>query len=187
VIETSRLKLREWRSADIDPFAVMCADPRVMATLGALMTHDDSAALIDRMISLQARDGHCFWAVAARDTDELIGWCGLIRGSAPTIAGKLEIGWRLAHRHWGHGYAREAAQAALDWGFVNRADDSIWAITTPGNVRSWGLMERLGMIRNHALDFDHPNVPDGSPLKRHVTYCITRDVALRARTLAAVA
>jgi RimJ/RimL family protein N-acetyltransferase len=183
MIDTPRLTLRAWQEADVDPFAAMCADPRVMATLGPLMSRDGATGIIDRMIALQARDGHCFWAMAARGTGDFIGWCGLIRGNAPTIAGKLEIGWRLAHEKWGQGYAREAAQATLDWGFANRLDDSIWAITTIGNTRSWGLMERLGMIRNPSLDFDHPNVADGSPLKRHVTYCITRDVALRARML----
>jgi RimJ/RimL family protein N-acetyltransferase len=180
MIETERLILREWRDADIDPFAAMCADPRVMATLGSLMTRAETAALVGRAVSLQARDGHCFWAMEARDTGEFFGWCGLIRGNAPTIAGKLEIGWRLAHAHWGKGYAREAAQASLDWGFAHRGnDDSIWAVTTPGNVRSWGLMARLGMTRNRALDFDHPLVPDGSPLKRHITYCLTRAAARR--------
>jgi RimJ/RimL family protein N-acetyltransferase len=180
MIETERLILRKWRNDDVDPFAAMCADPRVMATLGTVMTRPETMALIDRLVSLQARDGHCFWALEKRYTGEFIGWCGLIRGNAPTIAGKLEIGWRLAHDHWGQGYAREAAQAALDWGFANRVDDdSIWAVTTPGNSRSWGLMQRLGMVRNRALDFDHPLVPDGSPLKRHITYCITRAAALR--------
>ena len=80
----------------------------------------------------------------------------------------------LARDAWGQGYAREVARATLDWGFANLAEDTIWAITVPANIRSWGLMERLGMTRQIDMDFDHPNVPDDSPLKRHITYNIMR-------------
>lgn len=98
-------------------------------------------------------------------------------GNAGLIEGKVEIGWRLSHDAWGQGYAREAAAASLDWGFANLDTDRIWAITTPGNIRSWGLMERLGLKRHPQLDFEHPNVADDSPLKQHITYSIARPVA----------
>jgi RimJ/RimL family protein N-acetyltransferase len=173
--ETERLTLRAWRDADVEAFAPMCADPRVMATLGPMMDRDQTAALVKRMQAMQAELGHCFWAMERREDQAFLGWCGLIRGSVGPIVGKAEIGWRIAHEHWGKGYAREAAAASLDWGFANLADERIWAITTPGNPRSWGLMERLGMVRHAELDFDHPNVADGSALKQHVTYSIRRD------------
>jgi RimJ/RimL family protein N-acetyltransferase len=173
-LETERLILREWRDGDLDPFAQMCADPRIMATLGPLMSRDETAALIGRLRDEQARDGHCFWAMERRDGGRFLGWCGLIRGSVGPIIDKPEIGWRVAHEYWGKGYAREAAQASLDWGFANLPDPDIWAITTPGNTRSWGLMARLGMTRHPDLDFDHPKVPDGHMLKRHITYSIAK-------------
>ena len=173
-IETDRLILRDWRDADLEPFHAMSNDVRVMETLGPLMDRDRVRATIDRMRDEQRRNGHCFWALERREDAQFLGWCGIIRGNAPTVAGKPEIGWRLAHHAWGQGYAREAAQASLDWGWANLSDDCIWAITTPGNMRSWGLMERLGMTRHTDLDFDHPNVPEGSPLKAHITYSIAR-------------
>jgi RimJ/RimL family protein N-acetyltransferase len=173
-IETERLILREWRDADIEPFAAMCADPRVMETLGPLMSRDETVALIARVRDVQAMHGHTFWATERLTDARFLGWCGIIRGNAGPIDGKAEIGWRIAADAWGQGYAREAAQAALAWGFANLPDDRIWAITSTGNTRSWGLMERLGMVRHADLDFDHPKVADDSPLKRHVTYSIGR-------------
>jgi RimJ/RimL family protein N-acetyltransferase len=175
-IETERLVLRDWCEDDRAPFYRMSSDPRVMATLGPVLTRKQSDALIDRVQQLQADDGCTFWAVERAEDTAFIGWCGIViaRGELP-IAGKPEIGWRFVHQAWGQGYALEAATASLEWGFSNLSDDSIWAITAAGNTRSWGLMQRLGMVRHPNLDFDHPNVPDGSPLKRHVTYSIERD------------
>lgn len=173
-LETPRLILRSWQTSDLDPFAAMCADPRVMATLGPVMDRDATAALIKRVQAMEEKEGFTFWALERRDTAALIGWCGLIRGETGPITNKIEIGWRLAFEAWGQGYAREAAQATLDWAFAHLAEDRIWAITAAINTRSWGLMERLGMTRHADLDFVHPKVEDTSPLKPHVTYSIGR-------------
>lgn len=180
-LETERLVIRDWRDSDLDPFSRMSADPAVMATLGPLMSRDETAGLIDRLVARRDEHGHTFWAVERRNDGRFIGFCGIVRGAIPPIAHMPEVGWRLASDTWGQGYAREAAAASLAWGFANLPDERIWAITTPGNVRSWGLMERLGMIRHADLDFDHPNVPDGDPLKQHITYSIGRDEPVRAR------
>ena len=174
-IETERLILREWREADAAPFHAMSEDPKVMATLGPPMSRAESDALIARLQKRQIDHGHTFWALECKQDRSFIGWCGIVIAlDELPISGKLEAGWRLAHSAWGLGYAREAAQASLDWGFQTLGADEIWAITSVNNTRSWGLMERLGMERQHDMDFDHPNVPEGSPLKRHITYRIKR-------------
>jgi RimJ/RimL family protein N-acetyltransferase len=173
-LQTERLILRDWEERDQEAFAAMCADPRVMATLGPVMDKDATAALLDRVKAIAETHGHSFWALERRADGAFLGWCGLIRGLDGPIEGKAEIGWRLAFDGWGQGYAREAAEATLNWGFRHLADDAIWAITAASNHRSWGLMERLGMVRHPDLDFDHPRVAHGSPLKRHVTYSIGR-------------
>jgi RimJ/RimL family protein N-acetyltransferase len=174
--QTPRLTLRNWRDADLAPFNAMCRDPEVMAHLGPLQTLDETRAIIIRQQALQAERGHCFWALERRDDGEFLGFCGL--KIAPLgIAGledAIEIGWRLRRDAWGLGYAREAAQASLDWGFAHLPDDRIIAITTPANVRSWGLMERLGMVRRHDLDFAHPALAADDPLSPHITYEIQR-------------
>ena len=174
IVETERLILRTWCDDDLVPFHAMCSDERIMATLGPLMDRTETAALIEKLRWHQVTNGHCFWALESCSGGRFLGFCGLIRANVGPTAGKLEVGWRIVHNAWGQGYAREAASSSLDWGFANLQDDDIWAITTPGNTRSWGLMERLGMQRQQDLDFDHPNVPDDSPLKRHITYCIRR-------------
>ena len=173
MIATERLLIRPWTDADREPFAAMSADPEVMATLGPLMTRAESDALVDRLIELQARDGHCFWAVERKADGAFLGWNGLIIGSKP-IAGELEIGWRLARAAWGAGYATEAARAVLDWGFAHRPVPRIVAITAVLNTRSQAVMQRLGMVRQPDLDFAHPQVPDGDPLQPHVTYYLER-------------
>jgi len=174
MIETRRLILRQWRAEDIAAFHAINSDPLVMATLGPVMRHDQTAALVSRCQADQARDGHCFWALERREDSRLIGWCGLIRGTAGPVTGKPELGWRLASDCWGHGYASEAARGSADWAFANLADDAVWAITTVENRRSRAVMERLGMKHRVDLDFDHPRVPVDDPLLRHVAYALER-------------
>lgn len=174
-LETERLILREWRESDVAPLLTICRDPQVMEFLGPLETEEGIRAAVARQQANQTYLGHCYWAIERKVDSEMIGFCGIQPEPVGTpMAGLPDIGWRLGRAYWGQGYAREAAQASLYWGFANLSDNAIWAITVPANTRSWGLMERLGMERQHDMDFDHPKVPDGSPLKRHITYRITR-------------
>lgn len=175
MIETERLVLREWREADVMPLHRICSDARVMQFIGPLQTLGEVEAAIDHQRAVQASLGYCYWAVEDKRAKRLLGFCGLIREPVGTpIAGEVDIGWRLAFKDWGHGYASEAARASLAWAWDALDSQRIWAITVPTNRRSRALMERLGMTRHDDLDFDHPGVPDGSPLKRHVTYLVAR-------------
>lgn len=175
-LETDRLILRDWRDQDRAPFHVMSSDPRVMATLGPLMSREESDALIDRVQARQFEHGHTFWAMERKEDGAFLGWCGIVIAiDGLPITGWPEAGWRLAHHAWGQGYAREAAEASIDWAFGERGYDRVWAITSTNNLASWGLMERLGMARHHDMDFDHPNVANDSPLKKHITYSLGRD------------
>ncbi len=174
MIETARLAMRSWRDEDVAPFQAICSDPEVMATLGPPLDMDATAALIARIRTIDAEHGHTFWALERREDARLIGWCGIIRGSAGPVDGKAEIGWRLARDCWGAGYATEAARGAMDWAFAHLPDDAVWAITWRGNIRSRAVMERLGMRRHADLDFDHPKLAEGDPLRPHVAYSIAR-------------
>lgn len=173
-IETARLVLRSWRAEDLDPFAAMCADPVVMATLGPVMSRDETAALIARIDAIEQANGYTAWAVERRSDKRFLGWCGLIPGTFWPIEGRTEIGWRLASDAWGQGYATEAARQVVDWFLANLSDNALWAITSRGNHRSRAVMARIGMTRCPDLDFDHPKVPEGDPLRPHVTYCLER-------------
>jgi RimJ/RimL family protein N-acetyltransferase len=174
-IQTERLLLREWREDDEGALFALCTDPRVMEFLGPPLSAAQCAGAIARMQATQANHGYCFWAIERQADGAMLGFCGLKPGPLDTpLAGRVEIGWRLRADAWGQGYAREAAQASLDWAWRNIAEDAIWAMTIPANVRSWGLMERLGMVRDADLDFDHPDVPPDHPHRRHITYAIGR-------------
>ena len=172
-IFTNRLILREWRDSDVRELHRINSDPRVMEFLGQVQSQADVRSAIKRQRLHQEKFGHCFWAIELRATRQMIGFCGIQPGpKGSPLEGLPEIGWRLARDHWHQGFASESAQAALDWYWSNRQGGAVWAITVPANARSLGLMARLGMERHHDLDFDHPAVPEGSMLKRHVTYSI---------------
>lgn len=176
MIDTERLLLRGWRADDLEPFAAMGADPAVMRHLGGVGDRQAASDMIARQQAVEAAQGHCFWAIERRDDATFIGFCGLrIGGHEGTpVTDELEIGWRLARDAWGQGYAREAAQACLAWGWAHTERARITAWTVPGNDASWGLMIRLGMSRRPDLDFDHPMFATGHPLCRHVVYAIDR-------------
>jgi len=174
VIETARLILRPPVPADRAGLHAMWADPAVMADLGPVKSAADSDTTIARHASYGDSHGLGFWAVEHRDEKVLIGFCGLKPGAEGTpIAGEVEIGWMLARPWWGRGYAREAAAASLDWAWANLAAPRVTAITAAQNLRSQGLMERLGMHRLGA-DFDHPAFDDLDPRRRSVAFVIDR-------------
>lgn len=174
MIETDRLILRRWRSDDVAPFHRMGQDAQVMQFIGLSMSLPECEAIAQRMNRLADADGDCFWAVERRDDGAFIGFCGIKPGPEGTpIEGQPEIGWRLARAVWGRGMAREAAEACLlrAW---QRQMAIVHAITVPANERSRGLMIRLGMTQVAGGDYDHPALPIGDPLRRHLHYAIGR-------------
>jgi RimJ/RimL family protein N-acetyltransferase len=169
-LETRRLTLREWYDDDFDMLHAICTCPEVMATIGPLHDEAQTRALLERLQQRQVEHGCSFWAMERRSDGRVLGFCGISRGTVSQIAGELEIGWRIARDCWGQSYAREAAEGALRWAAEAHPGQPVWAITSVGNARSRGLMERLGMVHRPDLDFPHPAVADDSPLKAHVTY-----------------
>lgn len=169
-LETDRLRLRDWRDSDFEALHALCTCPQVMATIGPLHDEAGTRAFLTRLQQRTERDGHTFWAMERKADARVIGFCGVSRGPVAPIEGMLEIGWRMAADCWGQSYAREAAEATLRWIAANRPGEPVCAITSVGNVRSRGLMERLGMRYRPDMDFEHPNVAPGSLLVPHVTY-----------------
>ena len=172
-IETARLRLRSWRAEDLAPFAALNADPAVMKYFPKPLDRAESDATVGRIDAHFGRHGFGFWAVEIKDGGPFIGMVGLVVPLwTASFTPCVEIGWRLAAAHWGRGYASEAAAAALDHGFGALGLDEIVSCTLPANRRSRAVMERLGMRRSVADDFDHPSVPAGHPMVRHVLYRI---------------
>ncbi|PAX09112.1 GNAT family N-acetyltransferase [Sphingomonas lenta] len=176
MIRTERLLIRPWRDEDLDPFAAMSADPEVMRHLDGVVDRAHAADVIARQRAVQAEQGHCFWALERRGDGAFLGFCGLRVGGHPgtPVERELEIGWRLARPAWKQGYAREAAEACLDWAWRHTQAPRVAAWTVPANVASWTLMARLGMVHRPELDFDHPRFEAGHPLRRHLVHTIAR-------------
>jgi RimJ/RimL family protein N-acetyltransferase len=175
LLTTQRLILRPWRESDRPAFARLNADPLVMEFFPRCLSRDESDGAAIRIQRAIEQRGWGFWAVEVKGTAPFIGFVGV---SAPGFTAHftpcVEIGWRLAKEHWGQGYASEAAAACLRFGFEKLTLQQIVAFTVPLNKRSIAVMERIGMSRNPADDFDHPNLPPGDPLQRHVLYRMNR-------------
>ena len=175
-LETERLILRAWRPEDRAPFAALNADPEVMRYFRSTFSRELSDAAVDRIIDHFDRHGFGWWAVEIRDDSSFAGMVGLqVPAFEAHFTPCVEIGWRLAREHWGRAYAPEAAQAALAFGFEAAGLGEIVSFTTTANTPSRRVMEKIGMRRDPDEDFDHPRVPEGSPLRRHVLYRLDRD------------
>jgi ribosomal-protein-alanine N-acetyltransferase len=178
------LVLRQWRTEDREAFAAMNADPVVMRHFPATLTREQSDALVDRIASGFAAHAYGLWAVEVPDVAPFAGFIGLM--DVPFEAHftpAVEVGWRLARAHWGKGYAPEGAAAALDYAFGPVGLPAVVSITTPANLPSRRVMEKLGMHRDPADDFDHPRVVEAA-LRRSVLYRLTADQWRRGRGLA---
>ena len=168
---TPRLRLRLWHEGDAESFAAMNADPRVREHFLGLLTREESDASVARMRAHFAKHGFGTWVVELRHRPGLIGFTGLTHPAFAAPCGPcVEIGWRFAYDHWGHGYATEAAKEALRAGFEWVGLQEIVAFTTVANVRSRRVMEKIGLSHDEADDFDHPLLPPGHRTSRHVLY-----------------
>src|SRR5262245_36768653 len=177
-LRTERLLLRCWREADRAPFAALNADPRVMEHFPELLSREKSDAQVQRIEAHFQQHGYGLWAVEVPGVTPFAGFIGI---NVPRIEAHftpcVEIGWRLAADCWGRGYATEGARAAAAFGFQQLGLAEIVSYTVPANVRSRRVMEKLGMTHDPADDFDHPLLPAGHPLRRHVLYRLGRKAA----------
>ena len=176
MIATERLILRPWKNEDYLPYAEMNANPRVREFFPTILTREQSDAEIRYIQSAYERDGFTMFAAELIPTGEFIGFIGMVTmtfavPSVPQPA--VEIGWRLALKFWGKGYATEGARGVVRYAFETVKLKEIVAITVPTNIRSRRVMEKIGMKHFPELDFDHPRIPEGHALGRHVLYAIS--------------
>jgi len=174
-LTTERLVLRGWTDDDLEPFAALNDDPEVMEHFPRRLTREQSDATAERIRGFIDEHGWGLWAVEVRDSGEFVGFTGLqVPRFDAAFTPCVEIGWRLARSAWGHGYATEAARASFAHAFGPLDLDEVVAMVVPANVRSQGVMRKLGMRRDEGADFDHPLVPEGSHVRRHRLYRLTR-------------
>ena len=173
VISTPRLELRTWRDEDLPAFAALNADPEVMEHFPSVLTAAESDRLARLIQDAMGRNGFGLWAAEVIGGAPFIGFVGLeVPSFEAHFTPAVEVGWRLAREHWGQGHATEAARACLSYGFTQAALDEIVSFTVPTNTASRRVMEKIGMTRDPKDDFDHPRLPRGHRLSRHVLYRI---------------
>jgi ribosomal-protein-alanine N-acetyltransferase len=188
VLFTERLRLAPFTDAERAPFAELNADPEVRRYFPSVMTRDESDAFVDRIVVDTQAHGFGLYAVHLRE-GPFVGMCGLGRVTfdpsvlPPSRGPYVELAWRFSRGAWGHGYATEAATACKRHGLDVLGLDELFAFTVLENTRSRRVMERIGMVHEPEHDFDHPRLPEGHPLRRHVLYrCRRKERRRAART-----
>ena len=173
--KTERLQLRQWTPNDLEPFFSMSSDPQVMKYFPSTLSRSESDATAQKCQSLITKNGWGVWAAELLETKEFIGIIGLhVPLAALPCSPCVEILWRLARPHWGHGYATEAAMAALKVGFESLNLPEIYSFAVVSNHPSRAVMERVCMT-NTGETFEHPDVPAPSHLREHCLYKISRE------------
>ncbi len=159
-IETGRLRLRDWRIEDCEPFHSYLNTAPVMLWLGGVKAREAHDAIVrDRFMLWQRQRGFTFWVVERKEDDAFLGFCGLkiADDAGSPVEGEMEVGWRFREDVWGKGFAKEAAIASLDFAFQDLGVERVVALTVATNAPSWRLMERLGMTRRPELDYEGPD------------------------------
>jgi RimJ/RimL family protein N-acetyltransferase len=174
-LTTPRLRLRRWQPTDLPPFTELNADPLAMQFMPRLLSPEQSCAFAAGADRALATHGFGPWAVEISATGEFVGCVGLGEPSFEAhFTPCMEVLWRLLPRHWGRGYATEAAGACVDFAFGKLGRNEVVSFTVPANLRSRAVMERLGMTHDEREDFEHPRLPEGDRLRRHVLYRLPR-------------
>lgn len=184
ILTTDRLILRTWKNSDLPLMAAISSDPRVMEYFPYTQDLAATQSLVDHINKHHETFGYSLYAVEIKSTHEFIGFVGLNHPSfdipdfTPVGMPIVEIGWRIAYKHWGHGYATEAAKAVLDYAFNKLELDEVVSFTVIDNKKSRRVMEKIGLHHSELDTFDHPRIEQGSPLRRHVLYRLTRNTYL---------
>lgn len=172
-LETQRLILRQWNEADYEKFAELNSDSTVMEFFPSLLSQEQSNAMAHKCQTLIAKRGWGLWAAEIKVSGEFIGYVGLHEPEAQLPCSPCtEIGWRLHKQYWSRGYATEAAREVLRFGFQEICLNEIVSFTAVTNIRSWSVMERLGLIKTNE-NFKHPNIAENHPLSEHLLYKVS--------------
>ena len=175
MIETDRLLLRRWEECDREPFSRLNGDPRVMEFMLGCLSPAESVHLVERIEGHFHEHGFGLYAAELRKERLFIGYVGLaIPGFEAHFTPCVEIGWRLCADYWGRGLATEGAKAVVRHAFEFLGLEALVSFTVPANLGSRRVMEKVGMIHDPSEDFDHPSLPVGHPLRRHVLYRLRR-------------
>jgi len=171
-LETPRVLLRSWLDSDLEPWIALNADAENLRYFPRLYSAEESRASNARIRDLLADNPFGLWAAEEKSSGEFMGFVGLARQEIPGVSFMPchEIGWRLDKKYWGKGYATEAAKVVLDFGLRDIGLNEIFSFTAEQNQPSRNVMEKIGLRRRAELDFDHPRIEVGNPVRFHVVY-----------------
>jgi RimJ/RimL family protein N-acetyltransferase len=162
VAETERLIFRREQPGDLAIWLEHMNTPEVTEKVGGVQPRAKVAESFAKMAA-DAEGLLAFYFLVRKADGALLGKAGLSRietAVAPDeLRGAVQVGWTLRADCWGRGYAREAAQATLEWAFARLELPRVYAQTSERNTASWGLMERLGMERRADLDYPDADYP----------------------------
>ena len=182
LLETERLRLRQWDDKDYPDYARLNADPMAMRYFPKELSAQESSEQADTLRSLITTRGWGIWAVELKASGAFVGITGLhtqAGDSGIPHAPLTEIVWRIMRAHWGKGYAPEAARRALQFAFGELALDAVHSFTAQINTPSQRVMIKAGM-ENSGEQFNHPKLESGHELERHCHYVLTRERWLAA-------
>ncbi len=142
-----------------------------MEFIGPALTESETLAMMEKARKSWNEYGYGRFAVEISQSSEPIGFIGLAQCKFEShFTPSVEIGWRLAQKSWGFGYASEGANAVMNWAFQSLKLTEIVSFTSALNYRSTNVMEKIGMRRDPTDDFQHPNLAIGDPLRTNVLY-----------------
>ena len=171
-LESSRVLLRGWKESDLAPWIALNLDPENLKYFPRTYSAEESRASFLRIRDLLNENSLGLWAAEEKSSGEFMGFVGLMQHNIPGIAFMpcCEIGWRLDRKYWGKGYATEAATVVLGYGLNELKLEEIFSFTAKGNLPSINVMRKIGMRERPELAFEHPRIPDESPVKSHIVY-----------------
>jgi RimJ/RimL family protein N-acetyltransferase len=173
VLTTPRLLLRTFRLDDLPAYAAINADPEVMRYIGGPMTKHDSDEIAEWAQQCYDDEGIGLLAIERREDGRFLGMTGV--SHEDWYPDDIQLGWRLAREHWGHGYATEAASAWLGHALGHLGYRRVLAVADVPNLRSRRVMERLGMSIDHEADL----VIDGASVSAVIYVMSAHDWAVR--------
>ncbi len=169
---SERLGFRNWTEHDTPKMALINSDPKVMEFFPSIPNKEETEQFVERMQHQFAKNGCCYFAVDKLENNEFIGFIGISEQNYEAdFTPCFDVGWRLAQKEWGRGYATEGAKKCLDFAFNEIGLKSIKSICPIVNVKSEGVMKKLGMIKQKT--FKHPLLKEHKKLESCVLYEIT--------------
>ena len=144
ILETERLRLREFVADDVDALFAVLSDAETMRYYPAPLDRAGVAEWIERNRRRYADAGHGLWAMVLKSSSEVVGDCGLTRQTVDGVD-EIEIGYHVRRDLWGRGYAPEAAGACRDYGFARLGADRLISLIRPENQSSRRVAEKIGL------------------------------------------